>query len=286
MTRTISNTGDLVKKGLELMKEAEKNYNDMENAYQAEATGDTDEQTVSSSDYRAAGDNAVEKALEIFGEVVTREDLSAEDATTIGNSLYDVLQYDEALKFYNIAIAKGLQPDPLNLANIYFHGESCNDTDKAIYLYKKAAANGSTHAMCILGSIYEKSYIAESVKWYEAAGNNDDIIVMFKLYLMYSRAASPIYSKEKAVYWLIKGAALKEKRCIARLADKYYKGDGIAQDHAKALELYLSSADILDPIACKRVADIYSSGKGTEVNLAESEKWNNKAIERGYPVKP
>lgn len=63
--------------------------------------------------------------------------------------------------------------------------------------------------------------------------------------------------------------------------EQYYRGDGVIQDYAEALQWYMKAAEQELPEAWNRVGDIYRNGQGVEQDYAEAVKWYRKAADEG-----
>lgn len=66
-----------------------------------------------------------------------------------------------------------------------------------------------------------------------------------------------------------------------KLGEQYYRGDGVIQDYAEALQWFMKAAEQELPEAQNRVGDIYRNGQGVEQDYAEAVKWYRKAADEG-----
>ena len=64
----------------------------------------------------------------------------------------------------------------------------------------------------------------------------------------------------------------------------YYKGEGIPQDKATAIKLFLTAAELGNAEAQNQLGICYLNGYGVELNHEEAVKWFRKAAELGNPV--
>ena len=62
----------------------------------------------------------------------------------------------------------------------------------------------------------------------------------------------------------------------------YANGEGVPQDHAKAMKWYRKAADQGDPGAQNNLGFMYANGQGVPQDHAEAVKWYRKAAEQGY----
>lgn len=85
---------------------------------------------------------------------------------------------------------------------------------------------------------------------------------------------------DEALKWYDKGSRglLHSSRNIAGI---YFDGDGVSQDHKKAMAYYRKSAAKGDTHSMIKIAYLNKEGLGTEENLDEAMKWYKKAADRG-----
>lgn len=65
------------------------------------------------------------------------------------------------------------------------------------------------------------------------------------------------------------------------LARKYYNGDDVPQDYAKAAELYEKAAEQGIAMAQYNIGMMYQKGEGVTQDAAKAEEWLNKAAAQG-----
>ena len=65
------------------------------------------------------------------------------------------------------------------------------------------------------------------------------------------------------------------------LGRAYYRGEGVSQNYAKALDLYRAAATQGNLKAENNLASMYSNGQGTRPDRVEAAKWYRKAAEQG-----
>jgi Caspase domain/Sel1 repeat len=68
---------------------------------------------------------------------------------------------------------------------------------------------------------------------------------------------------------------------MGSLGDLYYKGEGVAQDYAKAREWYEKAADKGDANAMGSVGALYYKGEGVARDYAKAREWYEKATAKG-----
>ena len=100
---------------------------------------------------------------------------------------------------------------------------------------------------------------------------------------LYYRIASTVFisSKRKAEM-----EAAEERECKAAAlfsyADSLLKGDGVARDEARAVEVLKEAAELGYADAQFRLGECYGGGHGVEQDDAEAVKWYRKAAEQGH----
>ena len=73
-----------------------------------------------------------------------------------------------------------------------------------------------------------------------------------------------------------------DSEAICELAHRYFKGDGVPEDKAKAVKLYQKAAEQGNAEAQFELGSCYISGKGVPQVKSEAIKWYRKAAEQGY----
>ena len=63
---------------------------------------------------------------------------------------------------------------------------------------------------------------------------------------------------------------------------KYYEGDGVPKDYAKAAELFRQGAKEGHYLSQYSLGVIYATGEGVSRDYAEAAKWTRKSAEQGY----
>ena len=97
--------------------------------------------------------------------------------------------FDNAIKYYQMAIEKGNDKAMRNLGYLYHYEPEKKNLDEAIKYYQMAIEKGNSNAMNSLGSIYhtepEKKNLDEAIKYYQMAiekGNSDAMYSLGYLY--------------------------------------------------------------------------------------------------------
>ena len=71
---------------------------------------------------------------------------------------------------------------------------------------------------------------------------------------------------------------------MKNLADCYWDGDGTAEDHYKAFELYLKAAELGHIDAMATVGKMYYNGDGTREDTEKFFYWTKRAADNGHPT--
>ena len=76
-------------------------------------------------------------------------------------------------------------------------------------------------------------------------------------------------------------ADLNDKDACCRLGLRYYKGQGVKQDYARAVRCFRKAAELGDKDACCWLGICYYEGQGVEQDYAQAVEWYRKAAEEG-----
>ena len=137
----------------------------------------------------------------------------------------------------------------LRVATAYDWGQGApRSGSEATKWYTLAAQGGSAEAQNSLGSIFQADgHFSDALKWYRLAAKQEHALA------------------------------------INNLADLYNLGHGVAQDRARALELFTLSAELGWDEAMWNIANMYGAGHiGGEKNFLMACVWASRAIM--YPV--
>lgn len=76
--------------------------------------------------------------------------------------------------------------------------------------------------------------------------------------------------------------ASEREETLCQLADRYYNGNGVAQDKEKAAELYEEAGSDGDAIAQYTLGYMYDKGDGVDKDRAKAMIWYEKAADQGH----
>ncbi|HCD16066.1 MAG TPA: hypothetical protein DEQ83_00325, partial [Rhodobiaceae bacterium] len=87
---------------------------------------------------------------------------------------------------------------------------------------------------------------------------------------------------ELAIRYLLQAAEKDEPRALTDLASMYDYGTGVAQDRARAAELYLRAAKLGMPAAMFNIASMLETGEGVAQDKIEAYKFYLLSRELGF----
>lgn len=196
-------------------------------------------------------------------------------ANTLGDIQFENENYLKAINFYKYAVENGYDYSNYRLAYSY---NEMKMYDLALSHYnlflEKYPNDKNTLYNIAYVYAYGKEDYEEAIKWfkkslelgYEAA--NFDIAYCYDI----------LDDFENAVKWYEKSVEIEnEVYAMWNLAVIYENGKGnVKKDLNRAFELYLLAANLGYEDAYDVVAEFYTEGKGTAVNLQEAKFWKNK----------
>ncbi|HEX5397778.1 MAG TPA: tetratricopeptide repeat protein [Verrucomicrobiae bacterium] len=157
--------------------------------------------------------------------------------------------------WYRRALTNGYLPSANNLGFAYQHGQlGSEDFNKAVYYYTYAAERGLALASFNLGLLYEtQGQQSEAFQFFQRAADQGGTDAMVELYR------------------------------------RYWDGNGVAPDHAKAMQWLIKAADASDPQAqylmgyrCENPDHQVSSDVLPAPNLIEACQWYRRAADQNY----
>ena len=158
--------------------------------------------------------------------------------------------------------------------------------EKAIELYKKAAALGHIGVLNRLGWMYQngegvEQSDTEAVKWYRKGAEAGNANAMNNLGWRYQSGKGVEQSDTEAVKWYRKGAEAGNDWAIFNLGYMYQYGKGVEQSYAEAVKWYRKGAEAGDANAMSNLGCMYKNGKGVEQSDTEAVTWYRKGAEAG-----
>ena len=170
--------------------------------------------------------------------------------------------------------------------------------------FRKSAEHGHSNAQNYLGWLYHNGYGVEqnydqAFEWYRMAANQENATAQFNLGYCYKNGQGTEQSYIRATEWFRRAAdqgdgdADIEWRKIKReieasdpirqlnLGCKYYKGNGVEQSYAQAVELFFMAAEQGNKEAQYNLGQCYKNGRGVEQDYSKAAEWYRKAARQG-----
>lgn len=129
--------------------------------------------------------------------------------------------------------------------------------------------------------LYDNKEYEKAIELYKKAAALGHIGVLNRLGWMYQYGEGVEQSDTEAVKWYRKGAEAGNAKAMNNLGLMYQNGSGVEQNYNKAIELYKKSIDAGNGVAANNLGNIYYNGKGVERNYEEAVKWYRKGAELG-----
>ena len=150
--------------------------------------------------------------------------------------------------------------------------------------YERAANAGSSAAQAKLGYIYDQSEDnAKAVEWYSASAEQGDPDGQFGLGEMYAKGEGIAQDLDKAIELYMYAAVGGHAQALRVLANAYEHGAlGREVDEAEAFRWLTLAANSGDVSSIRRMAEVYTTGGlGVAPNPAEAERWQHLADAAG-----
>jgi len=215
------------------------------------------------------------------------------DAVTYLGLMYETgkgveQDYEEAIKYYKMAIEKGNGKAMNNLGRIYYNGDYAEQNyEEAIKYYKMAIEKGEEHAMNNLGIMYEHGHgveqnYEEAIKYYKMAIEKGPGDAMHNLGMLYEYGHGVEQNYEEAIKYY--KMAIEKGNCCAinNLGRMYDNGHGVEQNFDEAIKYYKMAIEKGNGDAMNNLGIIYEFGKGIERNYEEAIKYYKMAIEKDH----
>jgi TPR repeat protein len=208
------------------------------------------------------------------------EDRSSREAYQAGIQQCEDRNYSAALASFKKADGLGNRDAQYRIGCLYVEGQGvAQDFAEAEKWLRKAVTGGNKDAadklseLFVLGKIKPESTWEEE-QWLLVEAEKGDADSQFRL--------GEISSSYAASDWFQKAANQGHMEAQYKLAEKYYYGNGIAQDYAEAGNWYRKAAEQGHADAQYSLGLIYEYAKGVAPDLVEAVKWLRKAAEQGH----
>jgi len=127
-------------------------------------------------------------------------------------------------------------------------------------------------------ALYDKKAYKEAVPKLQAAANKGHKKAQYRLGRCYDKGNGVAEDEAKAYAWYAKSAAQNYHKAQYQLGRCYKKGKGVAKDHKKAVRYFLLSARQDNADAQLALAKCYLKGKGVEEDHKKAKQWAVKAV--------
>jgi len=188
--------------------------------------------------------------------------------------------YQEAARWYRLAIEHGSSAAMTNLANLLLTGEGvAQDTAAAIALYRRAAGAGNSYAMVSLGDLYRDGTgvtqdPGEAARWYERAVARDrNRVALNNLAYCYEQGLGVVPNIDQALRLYREAAEAGNPTAMANLGNLYLMGRGVPTDYAQAVAWYRKAAELSSPAGERGLGYMYLEGLGVPQDVAEARRW-------------
>ena len=202
------------------------------------------------------------------------EEKSPSKFSAEGDKLYDNKEYEKAIELYKKAAALGHIGVLNRLGGMYQYGEGVEQSDtEAVKWYRKGAEAGNANAMCNLGWMYENGQGVEQ--------SNTEAVKWYKKAADGGNAwamnrlgeLSSSYSEE--LKWYNLAADKGNSDAMFNLVWMYRMGNGVDKDINTALYWAKKSASLNNARGMVAVGDIYWTWK----DYNEASQWYKKAMD-------
>lgn len=197
----------------------------------------------------------------------------------------------EAFKWYKKAADQNHVNAQCDVGIFYENGEGVEkNMVEAFIWYKKSADQGYYKAQYNVGIFYEYGLgnveinLVEAVKYYKKAANYGYCKAQHKLANCYKYEKG--ITKNLNIAFMLYDKAIKGGcKCACtyyQYALCYENGEGVIADIDKAFTLYKKSVELGCSNANYKLAEFYTYGKGTQINIKEANKLYNISKQSGY----
>lgn len=129
------------------------------------------------------------------------------------------------------------------------------------------------------------SALMDSFRKLEARGEANDPKALYDLAMVYERGYGPIEADSiLSSRFLMRSAEAGFPAALNLLGFRYYKGEGVEKDTARALDLIQRAADAGDPKAFNNLGWLLAEGEGVERDYAKAAYWLQRASDADLPV--
>ena len=204
--------------------------------------------------------------------------------------------YTAALPLLEQAAEAGIVDAQFLCGDMYLWGDGTplreRDIEKSLFWLEMASEQGHARASYMLRLIYEEGYGVErdhdkSVYWLKlaAAQGNPDAKKELDDFTVEEKREAELRARQNVEYChdLPPDVKLGNPLAMFRYGNRYYRGEGVAQDYVQALYWFERAAEQGFANAQYNCGIIYNMGKGVKENKKKAFDWFKKAAEQGHP---
>ena len=203
------------------------------------------------------------------------------------NGEYFKQDYQEAIKYYKMAIEKGHDIAMNNLGRLYLNGFGVEKNYlEAVKYFKMAIEKGNDIAMNNFGNMYhngfgvEKNY-TEAIKYYKMAIEKGNDIAMRNLGHLYYDGFGTRRNYTEAIKYYKMAIEKGNHNAIINLGDMYYNGFGVEKNYTEAIKYYKMAIEKGNDHAMNVMGWMYQNSIGLRRNYHEAIKYYKMAYEKG-----
>ncbi|RHZ57697.1 hypothetical protein Glove_384g19 [Diversispora epigaea] len=211
-----------------------------------------------------------------------------------------VVDYQMALKFFNLAINDTSSSNSLSLSNLYninkeistisladmnFYGLGVEkDTEKAFRIYIKLANKGSHIALNTVAYCYQYGLGVEkndekAFELYLKSAEKGNIIAQLNISLCYYDGTGITKDQTKSFQWDTKSVLAGSIEAMFNVGDSYENGIGVVKNEKEAFKWYLKAAEKEHNKSQYTVGNCYKNGYGINMDQVKAFEWFKKAAE-------
>jgi TPR repeat protein len=197
-------------------------------------------------------------------------------------------QWDEAIRWAELASERGYAPGMSQLGTIYARGTGVEpDYPRALELFEKAYELGNPAAAGRIGEMYEAGLgvpqdYARAAEWYRKGTELGNRYTSTQLARLYERGEGVERSMERAIALYQEAAAAGDLSAQLRLARIHLEGISVEPDRQEALTLYQAAAGTGMPAGQKGLGRFFEE----EGQIEQAVYWYEKADANRDPWAP
>ena len=213
------------------------------------------------------------------------------------------------VEWLNRSAVQGCVSAQMDLARVYLEGDGVQNPAAAVTWLQLLAEGGHREEQYYLGRMYSDGRGVSrdpvvAATWFRRAADQRHHEAEYRLGLIYRDGAGVPQDFGNAAGWLRRAAASQHAKARFvrdrlyrtgklmplepeeqfQLADGYFTGYDIPQDHDAAAMWFLRAASQGHTEAAYRLGDMHFRGQGLPQDCAEAAKWLRRAAERGHSL--